>query len=93
VHLTGYASEGHIIHGHASHGHAPREHVSHGRVSWLLLVFVKGDMVYDVPTKVAITAIEVTITAQQTCRRLSRRFMAVSYSNSVTTLSRSEDIL
>jgi hypothetical protein len=28
----------------------------------------------------AITAIEATITVQQTCRRLSRRFMAVSYS-------------
>jgi hypothetical protein len=39
-------------------------------------------IVYDVPTKVVITAIEATITVQQTCRRLSRRlsrrFMAVS---------------
>jgi hypothetical protein len=42
---------------------------------------------------VAITAIEATITVQQTYRQISHRFMAVSYSNSVTTLSRSEDIL
>jgi hypothetical protein len=40
--------------------------------------FCLGPKVYNVPTKVAITGIEATITVQQTCRRLSRRFTAVS---------------